>query len=165
MDKMVVIKEKEQVDTWVNLQGKLNISTTSEEFVLMLPLHHAKSRMCINFVIKRVQTEMEKRRMIYLLMSSKPLPTCQEAVEYLESYRHVQGILNVPQSVIESLWDLSCSHPISLQGELNRQCWTNSSKSYRQLKQCNFLFIVPLHLLMHLKILMDEKCCVYEKCT
>jgi hypothetical protein len=95
-------------DEWPKLQEKLNIRSTSEEFVQAddaLPSHGEFS---IDQLCDNVSSYTDELEMYDAVAYDCPsVPTCSEGVEHLEKYEHfLRSNADVPEHVVQSLWNL-----------------------------------------------------------
>jgi len=95
-------------DAWSSLQEKLNIRSTFEEFVRADDALPPCGELDLDQLCDNVTSSPEELEMDGPVAYDCPsVPTCSEAMEYLEKYDHfLQSNTNVPEDVVKSLWNL-----------------------------------------------------------
>lgn len=95
-------------DAWSNLQEKLNIGSTFEEFVQADDALPPCGELDLDQLCDNVTSSPDELEMDGPVSSDCPsVPTCSEAIEYLEKYDHfLRSNADVPEYVVKSLWNL-----------------------------------------------------------
>jgi hypothetical protein len=99
--------DKVSCDKWPKLQEKLNIRSTFEEYVQADGALASHGEFSVDQLCDNVSSNPDELEMDGPVAYDCPsVPTCSEAVEYLEKYEHfLQSNADVPEHVVQSLWN------------------------------------------------------------